>query len=144
MSVRKQSQHEARLCYSRVGSTEDSHQPWGSEAMITNPEILERDSKLAELVRRLVVAYQPECLYLFGSRGRNHGEPDSDYDLLMILPKLEAPAYRIAQQAHSLVWGLGISADILVWSREGFDRRLPFKASLPATVMREGMLLHAA
>lgn len=112
--------------------------------MTTNPGALERDRKLAELVRRLVDAHQPECIYLFGSRGRDHAYPDSDYDLLMILPKLESPAYRIAQQAHSLVWGLGISADILVWSREEFDRRLPFKASLPATVVREGMLLHAA
>ena len=112
--------------------------------MNTDSGILERDPKLAELVRRLVDAYQPDCLYLFGSRGRDQADPDSDYDLLMILRKLEAPAYQIAQQAHTLVWGLGISADILVWSREDFDRRLPLKASLPATVVREGMLLHAA
>ncbi len=112
--------------------------------MTKQSRILEREPKLAELVRRLVEAYQPECLYLFGSRGRGEADPDSDYDLLMILPKLEAPAYRIAQQAHSLVWGLGISADILVWSREEFDRRLPLKASLPAIVVREGTLLHAA
>ena len=111
---------------------------------MTNLEILERDPKLAELVRRLVAAHRPERLYLFGSRGRGQGEPDSDYDLLMIFEKLEAPAYRIAQQAHSLVWGLGISVDILVWSRAEFDRRLSLKASLPATVVRDGMLLHAA
>ena len=89
-------------------------------------------------------AYQPECLYLFGSRGRGHAEPGSDYDLLMVFNKLEGPAYRIAQEAHTLVWGLGISADILVWARDDFDRRLSLKASLPATVVREGMLLHAA
>src|SRR6266850_6960857 len=112
--------------------------------MMTNLGILERDSKLAELVRRLVDTYKPERLYLFGSRGRTQGDLDSDYDLLMILAGLEAPAYRIAQQAHSLVWGLGISADILVWSREEFDRRLSLKASLPATVVRDGLLLHAA
>lgn len=112
--------------------------------MITRPEILESDPKLAELVRRLVDAYQPERLYLFGSRGRDETGPDSDYDLLMILPRLEAPAYRIAQQAHSLVWGLGISADILVWPRDEFERRLHLKASLPAIVSREGTLLHAA
>ena len=111
---------------------------------MTHLEILERDSKLAELVRRLVDTYQPERLYLFGSRGRDQGGPDSDYDLLMILARLEGPAYRIAQQAHSLIWGMGISADILVWSREEFDRRLPLKASLPATVVRDGVLLHAA
>ena len=108
------------------------------------PGILDSDPKLAELVRRLVDAHQPARLYLFGSRGRGQGDPESDYDLLMILERLDVPAYQIAQRAHGLVWGLGISADILVWSREEFDRRLPLKASLPATVVRDGMLLHAA
>ena len=112
--------------------------------MVTRPEVLENDRQLAELVHRLVGVFQPERLYLFGSRGRNEADPDSDYDLLMVLAQFEAPAYRIAQQAHSLVWGLGISADILVWSRAEFERRLPLKASLPAIVAREGMLLHAA
>ena len=108
------------------------------------PKILQQDAKLAELVRRIVDGYRPERLYLFGSRGREESEAGSDYDLLMVLPKLDVPAYRIAQEAHGLVWGLGISADILVWSREEFDRRVQVKASLPATVLREGMLLHAA
>jgi len=107
-------------------------------------EILEQDPKLAELVRRLVEAHRPVRLYLFGSRGRGQGAPDSDYDLLMVFDSLEVPAYRKAQQAHDLVWGLGISADILVWSREDFDRRLRLRASLPATVVCDGMLLYAA
>ena len=109
-----------------------------------NPEILQQDAKLAELVRRLVESYRPDRLYLFGSRGRQEAKPDSDYDLLMVLAELDAPAYRIAQHAHRLVWGLEISADILVWSRDEFDRRVEVKASLPATILREGMLLHAA
>lgn len=111
---------------------------------MTAPEILECDPKLAELVRRLVAAHQPARLYLFGSRGKGQGAPDSEYDLLMVFERLESPAYQVAQQAHRLVWGMGISADILVWSREEFDRRLPLKASLPATVVRDGLLLHAA
>lgn len=111
---------------------------------MTNRDLLESDPKLAELVRRLVATHQPARLYLFGSRGRGHAELGSDYDLLMVFDKLEGPAYRIAQEAHTLVWGLGISADILVWGRDDFDRRLTFKASLPATVVRDGMLLHAA
>ena len=112
--------------------------------MLTRPGILENDPQFAELVHRLVDAFQPERLYLFGSRGRGEADPDSDYDLLMVLAKLEEPAYRIAQRAHGFVWGLGISADILVWSLEEFERRLTLKASLPAIVTREGMLLHAA
>ena len=111
---------------------------------MTKRDLLDRDPKLAELVRRLVVTHQPARLYLFGSRGRGNAEPGSDYDLLMVFEKLEAPAYRVSQDAHALVWGLGISADILVWTRDDFDRRLSLKASLPATVVRDGLLLHAA
>jgi len=115
-----------------------------SEVFMTNQAFLERDPKLAELVRRLVETHHPARLYLFGSRGRGQGTPDSDYDLLMVFDTLDVPAYRKSQQAHGLVWGLGISADILVWTRQEFDRRLSMQASLPATVVRDGLLLHAA
>jgi len=100
------------------------------------------DTVLAEIVRRLVAGFQPERIYLFGSRARGEAGPDSDYDLLMVLGELPEPSYRVAQRAHSLLWGLGTAADILVWSRQAFDSRLHLKASLPSTVVREGVLLH--
>jgi predicted nucleotidyltransferase len=39
------------------------------------------DPKLAEIVRRLVEAYQPERIYLFGSKARGEANPNSDYDM---------------------------------------------------------------
>jgi uncharacterized protein len=42
---------------------------------------LRKDARLAEIVRRLVDAYQPERIYLFGSVARGRAGPDSDYDL---------------------------------------------------------------
>ncbi len=103
-----------------------------------------KDPILAEIVRRLIEALHPERIYLFGSRARGEAGPDSDYDLMVVVPHLTEPAYRLAQRAHSVLWGLGTAADILVWSREAFDDRLHLKASLPATILREGTLLHAA
>jgi hypothetical protein len=43
-----------------------------------------------------------------------------------------------------LLWDLGAAADILVWTREAFDSRVHLRASLPATIAREGRLLYAA
>ena len=106
--------------------------------------VFDRDPILAEIIRRLVEALQPERIYLFGSRARGDTGPDSDYDLMVVVPHLAEPAYRLAQRAHSVLWGLGTAADILVWSREAFDSRLHLNASLPATVLREGRLVHAA
>jgi hypothetical protein len=43
-------------------------------------------------------------------------------------------------RAHTVLWGLGTAADILVWSRQAFDGRRHSRASLPTTVVREGRL----
>jgi predicted nucleotidyltransferase len=106
--------------------------------------LVDQDPVLAEIVRRLIEALHPERIYLFGSRARGDAGHESDYDLMVVVPHMREPSHRLAQRAHSVLWGLGTAADILVWSREAFDDRLHLKASLPATILREGTLLHAA
>jgi predicted nucleotidyltransferase len=106
--------------------------------------ILEQDPTLAEIVRRLVQAYQPERIYLFGSKARGDAGPHSDYDIMVVVREAGEPGYRLSQRAHALLWDLGTAADVLFWTKDRFDRRLHLKASLPATVVREGRLLHAA
>jgi predicted nucleotidyltransferase len=90
-----------------------------------------------------VEAYQPDRIYLFGSKARGDYGPDSDFDLMVVVPQTTEPGYRLAQQAHSLLWDIGTAADILVWSQQAFESRLHLKASLPATIVREGRLLYA-
>ena len=103
-----------------------------------------RDPALGEILRRLVQAYQPERIYLFGSMARGEAGPDSDYDLLLVVPD-DAPAERRRSRlAYQVLWGTGAAADVLVCTRSYFDSRLHVRASLPATVAREGVLLHAA
>ena len=102
------------------------------------------DPMLAEIVHRLVEAFCPEKIYLFGSRARGEAGQDSDYDLMVIVSQSTEPGYRLAQEAHSLLWGLSVAADILVWTREQFDSRRHVGASLPATIVRQGQLLYAA
>jgi predicted nucleotidyltransferase len=100
--------------------------------------------KLAEIVSRLVEAYEPERIYLFGSVARGDAGPDSDFDLLVVVPNEAPPEKRRSRLAYQRLWGTGVAADVLVWTKERFDSRLHLKASLPATVLREGKLLYAA
>ncbi|MBI3072791.1 MAG: nucleotidyltransferase domain-containing protein [Deltaproteobacteria bacterium] len=111
---------------------------------MSESQILNQDPTLARIVGRLVEAFHPESLYLFGSRARGEADADSDYDIVMVVSDLPQPAYRIAQDAHSSLWDIGAATDIVVWSRSEFARRLHLRASFPATVVREGKLLHAA
>jgi predicted nucleotidyltransferase len=48
--------------------------------------LLPEDPALDEIVRRLVASYQPLEVYLFGSKARGDSGPDSDYDLLVVVP----------------------------------------------------------
>jgi len=107
-------------------------------------EILERDSVLAEIVRRLVEAYQPRRVYLFGSKARGDAGPDSDYDLLIVVAD-DAPADRRKNLlAHESLWDMGTAADVLVCTEQYFFSRRGVVNSIPATVISEGKLLYAA
>ena len=102
------------------------------------------DPALAELVRRLVAVYQPERIYLFGSVARGDAGPDSDYDILVVVGDDAQPERRRSRIAYEALWGTGIAADVLVWTTSQFNSRAHLPASLPATILREGRLVHAA
>ena len=99
---------------------------------------------LAEAVRRLVEAYRPERIYLFGSVARGDSGPDSDYDLLIVVPDSASTERRRSRLAYEALRGTGIAADVLVCTSSYFEQRRQLKASLPGTVLREGLLLHGA
>ena len=102
------------------------------------------DEVLREILRRLVAAFQPERVYLFGSKARSEAGPDSDYDLLIVVPDDAPPERKRSRLAYQALRGTRAAADVLVWTREAFDSRLHLPASLPATITREGKLLYAA
>ena len=97
---------------------------------------------LDEIVARLVAGLHPEQIYLFGSRARGKGRNYSDYDLLVILPESDLPRHRRAANAYYLLWGLPTPVDLLVMTRSEFQRSRQVKASLAATVLREGKLVY--
>jgi predicted nucleotidyltransferase len=110
---------------------------------VTDP-MLEKDAKLAEIVRRLVGAFEPERVYLFGSKARGDPDPDSDYDVMVIVPDDAPPERRRSRRAYEVLRGTGTAADVLVWTKRRFEDRLHVVCSLPATVEREGRLLYGS
>jgi uncharacterized protein len=97
---------------------------------------------LFELLRRLVAAYDPERVFLFGSVARGEAGPDSDYDLMIIVPDDATPERRRSRLAYQVMRGTGTGADVLVRPKSDFERRAHVVSSLPATVLREGKLLY--
>ena len=97
---------------------------------------------LEEMVRRIVEAYRPDQVYLFGSYARGDNGPDSDFDLMVIVPDHTSEERRRSRLAYQVLWGLGAAADVIVWPRTRFDERRQLRSSLPATILTEGRLLY--
>jgi len=106
--------------------------------------LADTDLKLEGVIRRLVEAYQPRRIYLFGSVARGEAGPDSDYDLLVLVPDDAPPAHRSSRVGYQALRGTGVAADVIVWTEGAFLRRATVPSSLPAIVVREGKILHDA
>jgi hypothetical protein len=90
------------------------------------------DQRLAEAVRRL------------RDKARGDDGPDSDYDLLVVVPDSVAPEARASKIGYRALRGTGIAADVVVCTHGYFEARIHLQASLPGIVLREGRVLHAA
>lgn len=99
---------------------------------------------LSKALERLIAAYQPDRIYLFGWMDRGEAGSDSDYDLLIVFPD-DSPAERKRSRlAYERLWGTGLAVDALVCTESWFEARRKLKASLPGSVFREGRLVYAA
>ncbi|MDP2995954.1 MAG: nucleotidyltransferase domain-containing protein [Bryobacterales bacterium] len=102
------------------------------------------DPVLPNVVRRLVEVYHPLRIYLFGSAARGDAGPDSDYDIMVVVPDNAPREQQDCGIGYRALWGVGLAKDILVWTNTEFEKRLHLRASLPSTILREGKLLYAA
>ena len=85
-------------------ATQEQRNPTGADQTRSpDPDLLARDRRLAEIVRRLLDAYQPERIYLFGSVARGEAGPDSDYDLLVVVPDDAPPERRDSALAYRVL-----------------------------------------
>ena len=99
---------------------------------------------LMRIIERLVAAYQPDRIYLFGSKAQGDYGPDSDFDLMVVVPDDAREDHKRSRLAYERLWSTGTAADVLVWTCGRFASRAHLRASLPGTILREGRLLYAA
>ena len=98
--------------------------------------------ELQVIVDRLVKGLQPDRIYLFGSRARSHAGDDSDIDLLVVVPDSRIPRHQRETQSYDILWGLTYPVDVIVLTREEFNRTSRVKTSLVSTVLNEGKVIY--
>jgi predicted nucleotidyltransferase len=76
---------------------------------------------LDELVRRIVDSVHPLRIVLFGSAVRGDMRPDSDLDVLVIMPD-GCDGLTVTQTLHGRLSGLGIAKDLVVVQASDVER----------------------
>jgi predicted nucleotidyltransferase len=105
------------------------------------PGIIQR-GHLEQAVERLKSEFQPEQIWLFGSRAWGTPTEDSDVDLMVILPTSDERPIRRMQRAQRCLRGIGFATDVPVNIRSQFDRCRRLTTSLSHKIFEQGRKLY--
>jgi len=99
------------------------------------------DEHIREMVERIVTQFHPEKIILFGSHARGDGTPDSDVDLLVVMP-VEGSKRAKRLEIRAAVHDVRIPKDIIVTRPDEFDWRKDIVGTIERPAAREGRVLY--
>ena len=102
-----------------------------------------RQEEIQKMVDRIVERFHPEKVILFGSHARGEAGPDSDVDLLVVMP-VEGSRREKAVQIGVALQDIRGAKDIIVTTPENFEWRKEVSGTIERPADREGMVLYAS
>ena len=97
---------------------------------------------IREMVNRIVRRFAPEKIILFGSYATGKAGPDSDVDLLVVMPFI-GPKRSKRLEVRMAVHDIVASKDIIVVTPEEFACRKNIVGTIEYPASREGKVLYA-
>lgn len=97
---------------------------------------------IAFLRDRLVASLRPRMVWLFGSRARGDARPDSDFDLLVVLPDGLPEAACTPKAVAAPLVACGLAFDVMPCSWATFMADRAVDGTLVNRVVTEGRLLY--
>jgi predicted nucleotidyltransferase len=117
----------------------------GSPEEVTVPEEATArrhiDGKVREMVRRIVERFHPEKIILFGSRAAGTAGPDSDVDLLVVMP-VDGSRRKKVVAMYGLLAGMGVAKDIVIATPEEVDRYRDISGSIIHPAVHDGEVVY--
>ncbi len=96
---------------------------------------------LQEIRNRIIKAFHPEKIILFGSYAYGTPTKESDLDLLVIMPSDE-PMHSRVTKIRKLVRDIEISKDIIVYTPQEVEKWKDASAAFITTIMRKGKVIY--
>jgi uncharacterized protein len=99
-------------------------------------------SKIEEATARLVKAYQPEAIYLFGSYAWGEPNEDSDLDFMVILQSDIEESLDLYRKSSRSMWGFEFPTDVLLKNKLRFEKRAEHPSTLEHKIKNEGIIIY--
>ena len=98
---------------------------------------------IEEVKKRLVRVYDPLEIYIFGSYAWGSPTEDSDLDLCIVVNEIKGKKHDMLVDGHHVLFGLKIPKDIIIYSKEEFEKYSKNVTTLLHKIKEEGELIYA-
>ncbi len=102
----------------------------------------EVQAQIQAMVRRIVEEFGPERIVLFGSHARGDADPDSDVDLLVVMP-IEGSRREKCSEIRRALHEIRVPKDVIVTTPEDFGWRKEIPGTIERQTVLEGKMLYA-
>lgn len=102
----------------------------------------ELQKTIDRMVRRIVRRFHPDRVILFGSHARGTATPDSDVDLLVVMPVTGSRREKVVEIGVAL-HSFAVAKDIVVTTPEDFAWRKEIPGTIERPAALEGKVLYA-
>ena len=91
---------------------------------------------------RLVLGLAPESIWLFGSRARGDHRPDSDFDILVVLPDELGAKAKDYRRALEPLLGSGLPCDVVPCPLSDFEQAKDVPGTIAYEALHSGRQLY--
>ena len=100
-----------------------------------------RPQQIDLMVKRLVERFDPDQIILFGSHARGTAGPDSDVDLLVVMP-VSGPKRQKQIEMRVALHDIAVPKDIILVTPEQVAQRRNIVGTIIRPALREGKVLY--
>ncbi|MCB9492719.1 MAG: nucleotidyltransferase domain-containing protein [Epsilonproteobacteria bacterium] len=95
------------------------------------------------VTKKLVSAYNPITIYLFGSHAWGQPDAGSDLDLLIVIDQSDQKIHRRGDAGAEALWELKVPKDLLIYTKDEFAKTTADSSTLCYKIKKEGKVLYA-
>jgi len=120
----------------------DWHDLWERAEVPQPPERPPAEHWIGLMAERIAAQFHPERIVLFGSRARGDARPDSDVDLLVVLPEVAGRKFDTAVAIRRALNDMPFAKDVVVTTPEEIERRGHLVGTVLKPALEDGRELY--